>query len=324
MLATKARLLSTAAALALALALPFGSQALAQDTGAGTDDAAAETAAPEGDATEGAPTEGAAGERDPSTVLARVNGTEITEGDLSAVPLPQTTAPSDDEQRAQALAQLIELLSVSTAGEKEGIADEAFERRMGLLRARQLAGLYLERSVAPQLTDEALRARYEAEVGAAEPTKEIRASHILVETEEEAQAIIEELKGGADFAELAKEKSTGPSGPNGGDLGFFGPGRMVPAFDAAARALEVGVITEAPVQTQFGFHVIKVTDSRDIQPPAFEAVREQLQNLVSRELEIEAVRKAREAAEIEIVDEGLAAVIGPIGGAQQGAAPAAQ
>ena len=110
----------------------------------------------------------------------------------------------------------------------------------------------------------------------AESREEIKARHILVEAEDTAKAIIEELKGGADFVELAKEKSTGPSGPNGGDLGWFTADVMVPEFSQAAMELKPGEITLAPVKTQFGYHVILVEDRRQQTPPSFEEMKDQL------------------------------------------------
>ena len=126
-----------------------------------------------------------------------------------------------------------------------------------------------------------------------------------MKTEEEAKAIIEEVKGGADFIELAKTKSTGPSGPQGGDLGFFGPGRMVPEFEKAAFALEAGGITDTPVKTQFGFHVIKVDEVRDTPLPTFEQSKEQLRQLVLTEAYAEAIKTGRESVGAEVLDDSL-------------------
>jgi peptidyl-prolyl cis-trans isomerase C len=133
----------------------------------------------------------------------------------------------------------------------------------------------------------------------------VRARHILVRTQEEAEAIIEQLDAGADFAELAVEKSTDPGKGDGGDLGYFGPGQMVEPFEEAAFALEVGAYTKEPVQTQFGWHVIKVEDRRAQQPPAFEDVKEQIRSILFRDAYGSVVEKARAGAKIEILDEAL-------------------
>ena len=123
---------------------------------------------------------------------------------------------------------------------------------------------------------------YEDQYADAKGPEEYNAAHILVETEDEAKALVETLAGGADFAELAKEKSTGPSGPNGGDLGWFGLGRMVPEFEQAVVTMNVGDVSE-PVQTQFGWHVIKLEDTRTQDRPEFDEVRAELEETVRQE-----------------------------------------
>jgi len=136
-----------------------------------------------------------------------------------------------------------------------------------------------------QATEEEMRAMYDEQVKLAPPT-EFKARHILVETQGEATDIIAQLDGGADFAELAKEKSTGPSGPSGGDLGWFPPERMVVEFSQAVQALADGAYTKTPVQTQFGWHVILREDSRESTPPPFESVRDALkQNVEGQKLQ---------------------------------------
>ena len=155
------------------------------------------------------------------------------------------------------------------------------------------------------ITDEDTRARFDKELAAATPEVEVRARHILVKTLEEAKSIITQLDEGADFIALAKEKSTGPSGPNGGDLGFFGKGQMVPAFEAAAFELEAGAHTKQAVQTQFGFHVIKLEEKRDLAYPKFEEVSDSMRQVLLRERYLELVNAARADVEIEILDEEL-------------------
>ena len=263
----------------------------------------------------------------PDKVVATVEGRPITEGELVLAAPPQRPGqpPQTDEQRrASALSALIDLRAVAARAEEEGLVDEDFERRMQFLRDRELHNAYLSSTIEPAITEALLRERYDQEVGSTPPVDEIRASHILLETEEDAKAVIAELEAGADFAELARARSTGPSAANGGDLGFFGPGRMVPAFDEAARALDVGASSSEPVQTQFGFHVIKVTDKREVAPPPFEQVREQVREIVARELYVEALREARADAEVQIEDAALARLIpGAQGGTSEEAEPAA-
>ena len=124
----------------------------------------------------------------------------------------------------------------------------------------------------------------------------------LVKTEDEAKAIIKNLRGGADFEATAKEKSTGPSGPNGGDLGFFGKGQMVPEFEKAAFALKKGKITDTPVKTQFGWHIIKVDDRRKSEPPSFDSIKQKLRTEISQEAGSKYVSGLRKEAKIERFD----------------------
>ena len=137
------------------------------------------------------------------------------------------------------------------------------------------------------------------------PVNEVHARHILVKTKEEATAIIKQLDGGAKFEDIAKEKSSDGSAAQGGDLGWFGPGQMVPEFEKAAFALEVGAYTKEPVQTQFGWHVIKVEDKRAQQPPAFEQVKDQIRSALLRDKYFALVKSARDAAKVEISDAEL-------------------
>lgn len=245
----------------------------------------------------------------PETVIGTVAGEEITEGDirltiqelesqLGDVPAPQ--------KRFAAMMALIDIKLLADKADEEGVDDsDEFQRRLTFLRDRALHNSYFENQVIGAVTDEEVRARYDSEVAATPPTNETRARHILVETEEEAKAIIEELAGGADFEALAQEKSTGPSGPSGGDLGYFGPGRMVPEFDAAANALDVGGVSSEPVKTQFGYHVIKVEDRRPVQPPAFDQVEGQIRGIVLREKYFNLMQELRGAAAVDITDESL-------------------
>jgi peptidyl-prolyl cis-trans isomerase C len=150
---------------------------------------------------------------------------------------------------------------------------------------RVLAESWLGETVAGEVNDAAIENAYQKFVADSASREQVTASHILVETEDDAKAVIAALEKGEDFAELAKTKSTGPSGPNGGSLGTFGRGQMVPAFENAAFALGDGSFSKAPVQTQFGWHVIKV-DKKAIAPaPTLDAMRDQLvQNLSTQAL----------------------------------------
>jgi peptidyl-prolyl cis-trans isomerase C len=247
------------------------------------------------------------------TVLATIAGQPITESDLQLAisELDQQFAQLPDEQkRVAALTALIEIKLLAAESEKAGVADrEDFKRRMEFLRLRALHIAFVEEKVAGAITDEAVRARYDQEIAAQPPVNEVRASHILVDSEEKAKEIIVQLDGGADFAELAKANSSDGSAQDGGDLGFFGPGRMVPEFETAAFALEVGQYTKEPVRSQFGWHIILVTDKRPQQPPAFEQVAQQIRSIMLREKYLEEVEAIRAASDVEIVDPALKAAL---------------
>lgn len=160
---------------------------------------------------------------------------------------------------------------------------------------RVLVGRHIEQS----LTDEALKARYDKMVADMPASELVHARHILVDSEGEAKRVIEDLKGGADFATLAEERSTGPSKSKGGDLGYFGRDEMVPEFAEAAFALQPGESTQQPVQTQFGWHVIKVEDRKAGEAPSFEDAREELKAEMSRDVGIAFVQELREGAKVE-------------------------
>ena len=135
------------------------------------------------------------------------------------------------------------------------------------------------------------------------------ARHLLVATEEQCLALKTEIENGADFAAVASQHSSCPSGKNGGDLGSFGPGQMVPEFEKAAFALDVGAITQEPVQSQFGYHIIKVEDKRLQQPPPYEEVKDQMRSVVMRERYVELASKIRSDAEVDVQDPALKALI---------------
>ncbi len=239
-------------------------------------------------------------------VIGTIGGSPISTSDLDIVISElgdQLGQVPDNQKRIAAMMALIDIKLLAKKAQEEDFGqDETFKKRVEFLRERELHNALFQDQVVGAVSEEEVRARYDKEVAATPAENELKASHILVETEEEAVAIIAELDGGADFAELAKEKSTGPSGPNGGDLGFFTKGRMVPEFEEAVFALDVGSYTKAPVKTQFGFHVIRSDDLRPVQPPAFEQVQEQVRSVVLREKYFELLQSLRGAADVQIED----------------------
>ena len=187
------------------------------------------------------------------------------------------------------------------AGRGEGLdGDENIAKAMKLAADRVLAEAYITQKVSAQISDEAIQSAYDTFVADSASREQVTASHILVETEDEAKAIIEQLNDGADFAQLARDKSTGPSGPNGGSLGAFGRGQMVPAFEAAAFAMPVGSYSADPVQTQFGWHVIQVSDKGVEPAPSLDQMREQITANLSRQSFARVVESLRAGATIEI------------------------
>lgn len=244
-------------------------------------------------------------------IIAKVGDIEITARELAFAEADlgkQYSHLSGAAKKVAILRALIDIEVLASLAEKEGLANgEGFRARMQFLRSRALHNGYFQNFVLAKITDEDVKARYEKEVSATASEVEIKARHILVKTKEEAEAVIKELDEGKDFAELAKEKSTGPSGTNGGDLGFFGKGQMVPSFEKAVFAMENGSYSKEPVQTDFGFHVIKREEDRTSAPPKFEEVKDQVRQLVMRELYKEIAQTAREAVDIVIMDKDLKA-----------------
>jgi peptidyl-prolyl cis-trans isomerase C len=253
----------------------------------------------------------------PEDVLASIDGQPITEAelDLAVNDLEQqlVNVPAE-RRRAAALSFLVEVRLLAAEAEKTGLHETpAFQRRMRMLRQRTLHAGFLEQEVAAKVTEEEVRGRYDLEVANTPPVNEIKARHILLKTKDEAMAVIGELDGGAEFVALAKRKSTGPSGPNGGDLGYFGPGQMVPPFEDVAFKLQVGSFSKEPVETQFGWHVILVEDRRTRQPPAYEEVREQMRGVLFREIYARMVGDLRSKARVEIANEELKRQVEEIG-----------
>ncbi|WP_394691742.1 peptidylprolyl isomerase [Hoeflea sp.] len=244
-------------------------------------------------------------------VVATVGGVEIRTSELQMAEAdldPQFERLPAEQRRVAALAAVIDIKALARKAEAEKLDQtEEFKRLMAFQRDRALHNVLFRSGVVESISDADVKARYDKEVAATPPEEEISARHILVETEEEAKALIAELDAGKDFAELAKEKSTGPSAGNGGDLGYFTKGRMVPEFEAAAFALEKGQYAKEPVKTQFGWHVIKVEDRRESAPPPFEQVADQIRQVLLRERYGDLIREARENVEIEVLDEALKA-----------------
>lgn len=245
------------------------------------------------------PLQGLADDSD-SPAAATVNGEAITisERDIQA---QQFQARGQNATEEQVTEELISLEVMRQEAIKRGLdAKPETVAEMKIMRSRVLANALLtDFTESLDMSDEALKAEYEKQVAMAE-AKEFMASHILLEDEAKALEVIAELDGGADFAEAAKKYSTGPSGPNGGDLGWFDAGTMVPEFSEAVATMEAGKYSAAPVKTQFGYHIIKLVDTRSKEPQPFETVKDQIRNMVMSTKVQEFIEGLRGEAEIEM------------------------
>lgn len=234
-----------------------------------------------------------------SPAVATVNGEAITElqRDTQAEQFKARGQTATDEQVVD---ELVSLELMRQQAIKLGLDKKPeMAAEMKIMQARVLANALLtDYTSTIDTSDEALRAEYEKQIAMAE-AQEFNASHILLDTEEKAIEVIAEINGGADFAETAKKHSTGPSGPNGGDLGWFDSGSMVPEFSQAVATMETGKHSETPVKTQFGFHVIKLVDKRSKEPQSFESVKEQIGNMIMRTKVEEYVKSLHDDALID-------------------------
>ena len=241
------------------------------------------------------------GARDP--VVASVDGESIYASDITAAQallLPEYQQIPPAILFGLLIDSLIDTKLAVAQARREGF-DEKPEvaRRLTRVQDQILQRAFLEERIESRMTEEAMKRAYKKFVAELKGGDEIRASHILVETEAQAKEIIAELAGGADFFELAKAKSIGPSADKGGDLGFFDRDGMVAEFSDAAFALEVDETTQTPVRTQYGWHVIRVIERRKARPPMFAEVEGEVRNKLTRDLGAEIMKSLRADAEIK-------------------------
>jgi peptidyl-prolyl cis-trans isomerase C len=237
-------------------------------------------------------------------VVAKVNGQPIHLSDLkdAAQNLPQNMRGMPAQTLYPLLLdQLIDGRALVTEARKSGLdKDPTVQRQVVAAEDRALQTAVLNKEVGPSVTDEAVHARYDKEIAGRPGEEEVHAKHILVASEAEAKKIITELKAGAEFGALAKQYSKDPSAAQqGGDLGFFKKDEMVPEFADAAFALQPGQISEQPVHSQFGWHVILVVERRRADPPSYDQARDQLRQKMIQEGVQKAVARARAAASVE-------------------------
>ncbi len=243
---------------------------------------------------------------DPATsdpVVAKVNGQDIRASDVR-----EAMSGLPDEYRSlppnmlfpMMLDQLVDRKALVLLAQKQGLdKDPQVQRQMTRAADSALQNALLSRDVGPSVTEQKVKERYDATVANKPGEEEVHARHILVASEDEAKKIIAQLKGGADFAQLAREHSTDPGAAQGGDLGWFKKGDMLPEFSAAAFALQPGQITDTPVHTQYGWHIIKVEGRRQAPPPTFEQARDQLRQDMIQEGVRKVVAEARQGLAIQ-------------------------
>jgi peptidyl-prolyl cis-trans isomerase C len=239
-------------------------------------------------------------------VVAKVNGIEIREGDIKLAEEDigqQMGQVPPDSKRDYLITYVGDMILLTQAAEAKKIdASDDFKQQLEFARKKLLMARLLDSEAKAASTDEAMRKVYDDATKQMKPEEEVHARHILVETEDEAKAVKEELQKGADFAELAKSKSKDPgAAAEGGDLGFFSKDQMVPEFADAAFKLEKGQ-TSDPVKSSFGWHIIQVEEKRTRPVPDFEQVKPQLESFVTRKAQSEYLAKLREGAKIERLD----------------------
>ena len=237
-------------------------------------------------------------------VVATVNGQPIrlSELEVAQQSLPQQYRNMPLQAVFPALLdRIIDSKLVVQEGKKSKVTeDPAFKKRMAFVEDQVLQDFWIQREIARQVTADKLQKRYEERLKQMPTEEEVHARHILVSTEDEAKALIAEIKKGTAFDKLAKEKSTDKaSGAEGGDLGWFKKSDMVKEFADAAFNLKKDELSEAPVKTQFGYHVIKVEDRRKAPPPAFEEMADQLKEEMAREAVTAQLDQLRSGAKIE-------------------------
>ncbi len=302
-LAGRLGLLGAAAAVGLALPLALQGAAFAQKPPAAPSPAASPPAVapPAAAPVASAPAAATTAPADP--VVATVDGQPIHLSDLNQaaqilppqlreIP-PQTLFPMLLDQQIDRKALVIE-------ARKTGLdKDPVVQRQIALAVDTTLQNALLQRQVAPSVSEEAVRARYDKELAGKPGEPEVHARHILVPTEEEAKKVIAELKKGGDFAALAKQYSKDPGASQGGDLGWFKKDEMVPAFADAAFAMKPGDISDKPIKTEFGWHVIKVEDKRQAPPPSFDQAKDGLRQKLIQEGVQKVVQQARADIKVE-------------------------
>jgi len=239
-------------------------------------------------------------------VVAKVAGVEIRESDLAMAEedMGQQVQQLEGAAKRDALvAYVADVIIAAKAAEAKKVTDQReFKSRIAFIRNKLAMEMLLVQEGKAAVTDAAMRKVYDEAVKQQGAEQEVRARHILVPSEAEAKAILVEIKKGTDFAEMAKQKSKDPgAAAEGGDLGYFTKDQMVPEFAEQAFKMNKGDVSD-PVKSQFGWHIIKVEDKRSKPAPAFETVKEQVEQFVTRRAQAEYIAKLREGSKVERLD----------------------
>ncbi|CAH2604398.1 Parvulin-like PPIase [Rhodovastum atsumiense] len=236
-------------------------------------------------------------------VVARVDSTDIrlsdVQGAIQSLP-PEYRAMPPQMLYPALVDQLVDRKAVALLATRQGLdKDPQVQRQMARAAEEALQSALFHREIGPQVSDAAVRARYDHDIAGKTGAPEVHARHILVASEADAKAIIAELKKGGDFAAIAKARSTDPGAAQGGDLGWFKQGDMLPEFSEAAFALKPGQVSDKPVQTRYGWHVIKVEERRTAPTPTFEQARDDLRNTMVQEAAQKLLTTARAGVKVE-------------------------
>jgi peptidyl-prolyl cis-trans isomerase C len=237
-------------------------------------------------------------------VVATVDGAEIRTSDVGVfyenLPAQYKQVPLESIF-PQLVERLVDQQLIANAARRSGIADRPqVKKRIRFVTQGVLNQVYMDERLKSVVTESRLRDEYQKKIALEPKREEVRARHILVKTRAEAMIIIADLEKGEDFVTLAKAKSTGPSGRNGGDLGYFADGQMVPPFSKVAFALKRGAYSREPVKTQFGWHIIKVEDRRVSGSRSFEQLSGEIRQKLTDQVYESTIRDLRSTAKVDI------------------------
>lgn len=239
-------------------------------------------------------------------IVAIIDGKNITNATLNDIGNsldPNLMRLPDQKRQAAILHLYINMLSLAKGAEQEGLdKTKDYDKMMFLSKQEVLQKLYINKVIMDSITDDDIKKRYEKEIAILPREEEVHARHIIVKTETEAKEIIKRLDKGEDFATIAKSTSTDGSSAVGGDLGYFSHGQMVEPFEKAAFALKIGTYTHQPVQTPFGWHIIKVEDKRMKKVPTLDDMHDALRNLIAVDKYNNLIKQLRSNVTVKITN----------------------